>query len=324
MRPPAAVSPQRRFQAAMRALNLLYSIARDDSAFRVHDGHFLLAFALVGTTSKQATLRRRALDMGGERARYWLANWSEVFARLDADSVLQAVIALDAVGRLGLRATGIRRDLRAVMARFSTQALLYFDPSTEAPPTDVPEDCACDHVNVRGRRSCQRCRRRLDARSPYDIWYYALTNAYFCERQKVQVGARVSDVMRHLASLRPYPRPDARDHYQAIYAVTHAVYVSNDYGRYQVEPDRWVPEIAFLKASMRPALERREPDTVGEIIDSLLALGVTDTDALITAGRSFLVKSQQPDGGWGDEGDDYGRFHTVWTAIDGLRDHGWR
>jgi hypothetical protein len=312
-----------RLDAAMRALELLYAIAGNDSAFRVHDGHFLLAFALIGTTSRHATLRRRALDMGRERARHWLADWSRVRARLDADSVLQAVISLDAAGRLGMQSAGIRRDLRAVVARYSTPALLYFDPATEAPPTDVPEDCACDYVNARGRRSCQSCRRRLKTRSAYDIWYYALTNVYFCERQRIQIGARLSDVMRHLASLRPYPRPDARDHYQAIYAVTHAVYVSNDYGRHRLAPQEWARELAFLKACMRPALERREPDTVGEIIDSLLALGVADTHPLIAAGRTFLVETQQPDGGWGGEGDDYGRFHALWTAIDGLRDHLW-
>ena len=72
------------------------------------------------------------------------------------------------------------------------------------------------------------------------------------------------------------------------------------------------------------ALDAREPDTVGEIIDSLLALGVPDTHRLIAAGRAFLMRTQELDGGWGGEDDEYGRCHTVWTAIDGLRDHRWR
>ena len=61
-----------------------------------------------------------------------------------------------------------------------------------------------------------------------------------------------------------------------------------------------------------------------EIIDSLLALGVPDRHRLIVAGRALLMRTQELDGGWGGEDDEYGRFHTVWTAIDGLRDHRWR
>jgi hypothetical protein len=82
-------------------------------------------------------------------------------------------------------------------------------------------------------------------------------------------------------------------------------------------------ERAFLAASLPPALARKEPDTVAEIVESLVALGVSDTHPLIEAGRGYLVTAQRPDGGWGDKADGYGRFHTIWAAIDALRDHAW-
>ena len=82
-------------------------------------------------------------------------------------------------------------------------------------------------------------------------------------------------------------------------------------------------ERAFLAASLPPALARKEPDTVAEIVEALAALGVSDTHPLIEAGRGFLLTAQGPDGGWGDKADSYGRFHTIWAAIDGLRDHAW-
>jgi hypothetical protein len=76
---------------------------------------------------------------------------------------------------------------------------------------------------------------------------------------------------------------------------------------------------------MKWALARQDPEMIGEIVDCLAAFGVTDTDPLIVEARTRLLETQREDGGWGDEDDDtYGYFHTLWTAIDGLRDHKWR
>ena len=287
-----------RERAVHRALDCLYAIARRPSVFHVYDGHLLLAFALTATTSRSAALRHKARAMGRERARYWKTRWPVVHPRLDADSVLQQVIALDAAGRLGLTARRIPQDLRAIVARYSTAALLYFDPKREEVPATLPVD-------------------------PYEAWYYALTNAYFCQRQAMPLGARPADVVKCLGRLLPYPAAGTPRHYQAVYAVTHIVYVRNDYGETRLSPRALPRERAFLRASLAPALERREPDTVAEIVESLLALGALAADPLVAAGRRFLLATQRGDGGWGDRGDGYGRFHTIWAAIDGLRDHAW-
>jgi hypothetical protein len=318
------ISQPGRLRAVARALKLLYSISRRDSLFREYGGHLLLAFALIGTTSRSRALSRLAIEMGRERAGHWIRRWARLRRHLDADTVLQEVIASDAAQRLGMTASHISRNLRATIARCSTPALLYFDPATEDAPDDIPEDCACGCANARGRRTCARCRRRLRARSRYEVWYYALTNAYFCERQAMPLRVRVADLLLQLPTLRPYPKPGTPDHYQSIYAVTHLVYVLNDYGRSRLLPLPLSRELKFLKESMQWALDRREPDTVGEVIDSLLALGVSDTHRLVVAGRRFLIETQEADSGWGDKNDPYGRFHTVWTAMDGLRDYRWR
>jgi hypothetical protein len=75
---------------------------------------------------------------------------------------------------------------------------------------------------------------------------------------------------------------------------------------------------------MDRALREQDLEMVGEVIDCLMAFRVPDTDPLIVKGRTFLLEGQRDDGGWGqDDADDYGYFHTVWTAIDGLRDYKW-
>jgi hypothetical protein len=287
-----------RERAVHRALDCLYAIAKRAPVFHVYDGHLLLALALTATTSRSASLRHKARAMGRERARYWMARWPVIRPRLDADSVPQQVIALDAAGRLGLTARRIQQDLGAIVARYSTAALLYFDPTREEVPTNLPV-------------------------GPYEAWYYALTNAYFCQRLAMSLRARPADVVRRLRRLLPYPAPGTPRHYQAVYAVTHIVYVRNDYGEARLSPRALPRERAFLRASLAPALERREPDTVAEIVESLLALGAAPSDPLIAAGRRFLLATQRSDGGWGDRGDGYGRFHTIWAAIDALRDHVW-
>ena len=319
----SSISRIERERAVHRALDCLYAIARRKSVFHVYDGHLLLALALVASTSRSHELRHRATAMGRERARYWLTRWPLIRVRLDADSVLQQVIASDAAGRLGLTVRRIQRDLRAIVARHSTGSLLYFDPLREDVPANIPAECVCGTFGPRGRRTCATCGRRLKMVDPYEVWYYALTSAYFCERQGMPLPVQPADVLKSLSNLRPYPAAGTRSHYQAVYAVTHVVYVLNDYGERRLS-SRFLPrERAFLAASLPPALARKEPDTVAEIVESLVALGVSDTHPLIEAGRGFLVTAQRPDGGWGDKADGYGRFHAIWAAIDALRDHAW-
>ena len=324
MRASVAPSVDVRRAAVIRALRLLHTLARHPATFATYSGHLLLAFCVVGTTSRHAATRRQALLMGRERARRWQQGWNKTRRTLDADSVMHEAIASYAAKRMGIHDERIRSDIAAVLGRHTPRELLYFDASVEGPPDDVPEDCACGRANARGRTACVVCGRRLMMLSRYEVWYYALTNVFFCERIGTPLAVPFLDVLRHLAALRPYPAAGARDFYQSIYAVTHTVYTLNGYGQTRLSPRDFPQEVAFLKRSMNWAIEQEEPDTVGEIVDSLAAFGARDSDPAIVRGRTFLVDRQDEDGGWGDEDDDYRRFHHVWAAIDGLRDYRWR
>ena len=317
------LSPPVRSNAVYRAFNLLRRLASRQSTFAKYSGHLLPAFYFIATTSGDAALRQSALRAGRERARYWKQQWHARRHKLDAGAVLDAISAGYAAEQLGIPHRRIRRQLEAAIARYSTRELLGFDPVSEAIPRNIPEDCECGVVNERGRRRCRACRRRLTPRSRYEVWYYALISLYFCERYGIQLPVGHADVMRLLPALRPYPRPRSRCYRDAIYAVTHIVYTLNDYNRSRLPARLLRRERAFLKASLPWAIRQGEPDTVGEILDSLAGCGLADTDPLMVRGRAFLLEQQRADGGWGDEGDDYGRFHSVWTCIDGLRDYNW-
>ena len=160
-------------------------------------------------------------------------------------------------------------------------------------------------------------------RSRYTTWYSALIGIYFCEQYGLPLPVSYSEVMSLLPTLQPYPTPRSRDYRDAIYAITHIVYTLNDYNRSRLPAQQVRRERAFLKASLPWAIRQGEADTVGEILDSLAGCGLADTDPLMVKGRTFLLEQQREDGGWGDEDDEYGRFHSVWACIDGLRDYRW-
>ena len=317
----AAVSLPVRLRAARRGLGLLTRLARRQAIFAKYGGHLLLAFCFIGTTSRDPLLRRTALAAGRERARHWKRRWHRQRRRLDAATIVDEICASYAAEGLGIEHRGIRRDLEAAAAKCSAEDLLGFDPRSGHIPRNVPEDCACGAFNERGRRRCRKCNRAQAARSRYEAWYVALIRIYFCDRWGLRLPVAYADVMELLPSLLPYPRSRSRSYRDAVYAATHIVYTRNDYNRSRLLARR---ERAFLKSAMPWAIGRGEADTVGEIVDSLAGCGLADTHPLMTMGRAFILEQQRADGGWGDADDEYGRFHSVWTCIDGLRDYRFR
>jgi hypothetical protein len=213
--------------------------------------------------------------------------------------------------------------------RFSAVDVLGFDPLNEAPPDDLPYSCECGLANQRGRKFCKQCRQGLLIKSRYRVWMEALANSYVAERCGLVFGARYADVLKWLPNLRPYPIRETQDDdfmREAIFAVTHAVYTLNDYGTYKLSP-RWLPqEFAFLKANVEAACSHGDSELLGELLDSLKAFGLPARHPLIDRGTSYLLAEQNEDGSWGDTEEENirTRFHTTWTAIDGLRTCAWR
>ena len=309
-----------------RGLNFIYRLATTEKCFANYGSFLICCFALLSATSLDRRLRR----LGRVRAKQLLQRWSCKHPLLPADASSDLLLEFILVGyaqrRIGQPDPVGARTISLVARRFSASDLLGFDPVIESPPDDLPYPCDCTFQNLRGRKACKQCKRRLRIRSRYRVWMEALANTFVAERCGVVFGARYADVLKWLPTMRPYPvftKDEEADQLWAdvIYAVTHIVYTLNDYGTYKLSP-RWLPEeFAFLKANIEVACARHDPEVLGELVDSLKAFGLRPTHPLMVRGTGFLLTSQKEDGSWGDPAEENirRRCHTTWTAIDGLR-----
>jgi hypothetical protein len=268
--------------------------------------------------------------MGRERARAWRATHRELPAEADAGTVADFAFGDDAATSLGLPDARLRRQLRRAAARFTARDFMLFDPVSEPPPSDVPEECEFDRAaHERGSKDCRRCGRPLRMRTRHDVWYDALIAAYVSERAGVPVGASYAEVFRWLPSLRPYRGSEAgrnSEFYDTVYALTHVVYTLNDYGQRRLSP-RWLPrEFEFLRANVREAVALGDADMLGEFLDSLRAFGLTEDDPALREGLEYLLANQNADGSWGDasQRDVYLRYHPTWGGVAALSNYRWR
>ncbi|MDQ3746765.1 MAG: hypothetical protein M3444_20545 [Acidobacteriota bacterium] len=328
--PGSRFTEEDRARAVRRGLRFIYRTALNRENFESYGSDYLWCFYTISEGVSDAGVRRLARRMGLERARVWRRSHRAVPAGVSADELIDFAFGSDAADSLGLRDDALKVQIRSAAARFTATDLLLFDPTREPPPSDVPEVCEFDKaVNERGAKVCRRCGRPLRMRTRYDVWYGALITVYTGDHYGVRLGATYGDVLKWLTVLRPYRGSEGganAEFYDTVYALTHVVYTLNDYGQMRL-PARLLPEeFAFLKSNLREAVREGDADMLGEFMDSLRALGLSDADAEIRAGTDYLLAHQNADGSWGDarEGDIYLRYHPTWGGVAALSDYAWR
>lgn len=319
-----------RERAVRRGVEFLYRFACEERNFAEWGSDLLNWHYLVATRARDATLRKLARKMGRERARRWRLAHPRVPRDADAETVYDLVYGSDAADRLGVRDETMKRSLGRAVKKFSASDYLWFDPASEPPPRDVPDQCRCKYWNGRGRKKCRRCGRRLRMQNRYMIWYVALIRTYMAACYGVSLGAGFGEALKWLPRMRPYRstgNTDHRDFYDTLYAVTHVVYTLNDYNKYRLSP-AWLPqEFAFLKENLCAAVaEFEDEEMVGEFLETLRSFGLADTHPLIRKATRFLLSRQNADGSWGatNADDIYLNYHPTLCAVGGLLDYGWR
>jgi hypothetical protein len=318
-----------REEALERGMNFLYHTASDPKIFADWGHDLLWCFYTISATAKNPKLREMARKMGHERALEWRRIHPVVPTNINVDRLSDLVSGSDAADRLGARDPGYKQQLRSAVHGYSVNDFLLFDPGREPPPSDIPDQCAkCQRWNARGATVCRYCGAPLTMRNRYDVWTDALITTYTGEIYGITLGAPYRDVIRWISVMRPYPSRasvSTDTFYNVTYAITHVIYTLNDYNRYLLSPE-WLPqEFLYLKTNLEETVKLQDPETLGEFLDTLRDFGMTERDPLIRAGVEYVLSKQNSDGSWGDltDPDVYSRYHSTWTAIDGLREYGW-
>jgi hypothetical protein len=314
--------------AIQRGADFIFLTSKKQKCFASYGSFLICCFALLAATSRNSKLRAQSRDRAKQLLRRWSQKYRSVPSAISSELLLEFVLVHYAKCRLGLHDSADATAIRLAARNFSASDLLGFDPREEPPPEDLSYRCHCAFQNARGRKTCKQCKRRLRMRSRYRVWMDALANTYVAERSGVLFGASYADVLKWMPVMRPYPNAEVDEETlrDALYAVTHVVYTLNDYGTYRLSR-RWLPrEFAFLQANVASSCTRKDPELLGELLDSLKAFGLSNTHSLIRRGTKYLLAEQNKDGSWGDPREDNirTRCHTTWTAIDGLRTYAWR
>ena len=309
--------------AIRRGLDFILSVAHDPAYFADYGDDLLWCLYSISATSADPELRHLARAAGRERALAWRRSHPTLAPNSNAGNIAELAFGSYAADRLGVPDPRLKNQIRAAAARFPVEDYLDFDPRREPPPANIPRPCAkCHAHNVRGASVCHRCGARLTMRSRYDIWCDALVTTYTGDRYGVTLGRPWREVIQWLPAMRPYRGPGGNPEFQdMIYAVTHVVYTMNDYSVRRMNPACLRPEFEFLKANLEASVTARDAETLGEFMDTLRSFGLDDSDPAMSKSVDYLLSAQNADGSWGNpkDPDIYDRYHSTWTAVDGLR-----
>jgi len=312
--PGAKFTQADRLRATRRGLDFVYAVATKPENFRVFGHDFLLCFYIISNTARDSELRRRAREMGIERAREWRRAHAEVPASADAADVKNLTIGSYSAEQLGFPDAHFKELLRQAARRFSARDFLKFDAPVEPPRDLAPRPGSSDDGS--------------GGRSRYDVYLDALICTYFGDAYGITLGASYKDVIRWLPAMRPYPARNTTDEetfHDALGAVAHVVYTLDGYTNCKIAGNLLPQEFVFLESNLTTAIERKDPEILGEFLDTLKAFGLDESDEVVRNGESYLLSTQNADGSWGDTEtkDVYERYHTTWTAVDGLREYLW-
>jgi len=310
-------------RAVRRGMQYLERVGSSSDNFSEFGADAIWSFVDLSRTA-DPEVSKRARVIGQRLAHRWHKENPRVPERAGARAIGRLLFGSFASDRIGVASPRLKEEIERAAKRFGPLDVLKFDPAREPVPDDMSDRCEnCGTQNARGVLTCVKCTAPVKLTNPYDTLGIAMIELYVWERYGLSFGTTLADLVQHLPKMRPYRGYENGRNaaFDAIsLAVTHVVYVFNDYYAYRLKPE-WLPaEYEFLRANLKANLATTNADLMGEYLDSLKSFGVTDDDPLLRTGIDFLLRQQNEDGSWGsiDRSGDYTLFHATSTAVNGL------
>src|SRR5712671_2533969 len=116
-----------REKSIKRGLDFIYRGAGTPAGFDSYGSLLICCFALVGATSRDASLRQLARSRAQQLAQRWGRVHSFVPPDASPNLVLNFVLVRYALSRLGLRDAALNAQIRTAVKRFSAADLLGFN-----------------------------------------------------------------------------------------------------------------------------------------------------------------------------------------------------
>lgn len=317
-----AFQGQTRRRAVMSGLDAIFSLSSDPQNFDQFGNDAIQCFYDVARVTEDP-VRANALMFVEQLARRWrhrvLARGWRSSGRPTPQQVLEAIVGLYCLERVGVSAPKLKEDvLHAVrltgpdaddaLKPYSAKDYFGWDPINDTHvPEGVAEVLSGESVTV------------------YRTLCNSLIHAFYAERAMIDVGCKYSDVLRKVATLRPYKSAGElswESYVDQAYLITHVVFTLNNWGELALEPELLPHEHLFIRENIGVAVRERDAHLVGEYVECLRAFGATDSDPLVQLGMAFLLRAQDPaTHRWDTAGDAYTSYHATMVACQALLVH---
>jgi hypothetical protein len=313
-------------QQILKGIEFVESFSRKQTYLKAYAADFLFFFIHIANSTDDHELGQLALLKGGKVARRW-RKFQTVPRKTTA--LIHTIIAEQAAHDLGCIDLEFRERLQSKLTLERVIEMLGFDPSKQAPPADLTDDCQhCNYENLGNRVFCFSCRKKLDKLSRYDVWLNAIVVTHHLNIHQMVGGHLFKSTLKWMDKMRPYPTENISlqdEAWEASYAITHVIYALTNYSLRQVKPTGLKAEFAHLKKACRQARECGDLDLLGECIDGLRSFSQSSDLALIDSSIRYMLGCQNSDGSWGDiKHPAHRRMHTTWTVIDAIRSYSWK
>lgn len=191
----------------------------------------------------------------------------------------------------------------------------------------------CEHPKCLDRKIPLQPSTAFDSLCEAVVWTSIFRRLGISPMQLTDNSARLEDCLSLVRPARPYKSQSVLGKelfQQQCYYITHLLFILSEWGgvnlsRQEASPHchLFIEELSFLHANMDVVIRNKDPELVGEFLQSLWILGVKDSDQQMVKGHAYLLQSEKAsasmNGCWVASSQDFRtKYHAAYCGVIGL------